>query len=305
MTQGHASNRNRPGSGVRAAWTVDELPLLPAVVVKLMSLNVDHPAFFEKVLEVASEDPPLAVRLISLANSAMSSPTCAITDIRMAVSRLGANRIAGLVTTLAVTQVFVPTTPGQRKLWQHALETALIGRFLCQQVRAFNAEPETVYLGGLLHDVGRFILFRACSQDIDALDEVDWDAKHTLADVERAMLGIDHTIVGAKAAQAWKLPQAITTVIREHHHYATNGAPPLTETHAGLTRAVQIADLVSVHAMPVHAGAKDRMLDELIMAQCIRPVWAAAPVNPTMLSRALPKLAETTQQLMAALMLGG
>ena len=75
---------------------VDELPVLPSVVVRLMSLTPESEKFFEEVLTVASEDPGLALRVIRTANSPMSAPRSPITSLEAAVARLGANHIADL-----------------------------------------------------------------------------------------------------------------------------------------------------------------------------------------------------------------
>lgn len=51
---------------------VDELPVLPGVVVRLMGLSPSSAQFFEEVLTIAREDPGLALRVIRAANSRAS-----------------------------------------------------------------------------------------------------------------------------------------------------------------------------------------------------------------------------------------
>lgn len=60
----------RPSIEVR----LGELPVLPAVMVRLMSLSPQSEELFEEVLAVAQEDPGFALRVMHIANSAMSSP---------------------------------------------------------------------------------------------------------------------------------------------------------------------------------------------------------------------------------------
>ncbi|MFK7894459.1 MAG: HDOD domain-containing protein [Myxococcota bacterium] len=69
------------------------MPVLPGVIVRLVSLSPNGEAYFDEVLSLAVTDPPLAARIISAANAADSSPVCPIETLRDAVARLGGKRI--------------------------------------------------------------------------------------------------------------------------------------------------------------------------------------------------------------------
>ena len=49
---------------------LDELPVLPAVIARLLAMSPDDHDYFEQVLQLAGEDPPLSARIIRLSNSA-------------------------------------------------------------------------------------------------------------------------------------------------------------------------------------------------------------------------------------------
>jgi HD-like signal output (HDOD) protein len=99
---------------------LEQLPVLPAVVVRLMGLAPTSEGYFEEVLSISSEDPGLAVRVIHAANSALSAPRQPIESLQGAIARLGATHIGNLVATLAVTKVFEPKTRGEADLWVHS-----------------------------------------------------------------------------------------------------------------------------------------------------------------------------------------
>ena len=106
----------RPSIEVR----LGELPVLPAVMVRLMSLSPQSEELFEEVLAVAQEDPGFALRVMQIANSAMSSPV-ADPDLGAGCCPSGAAHVADLVTTVAMTRVFVPRTPQEKDLWRRRL----------------------------------------------------------------------------------------------------------------------------------------------------------------------------------------
>ncbi len=47
---------------------LEDLPLLPGVVTRIMKLNRDAEAYFKKILPMAGHDPVFALRRIRLAN---------------------------------------------------------------------------------------------------------------------------------------------------------------------------------------------------------------------------------------------
>src|SRR5487761_2129065 len=140
------------------ADSAGQLPLLPSIVLRVLQLDSSSDRSFEDLLRLAEEDPTFAVRLIRLANAPTSAPAKPIVTIRQAVVRLGARECAGLVTALAISRVFVPTTTVHRQLWLHALQTAVAARTIASLMPKANIAPDQAYLAGLLHDIGRFVM---------------------------------------------------------------------------------------------------------------------------------------------------
>ncbi|MGB5257508.1 MAG: HDOD domain-containing protein, partial [Woeseiaceae bacterium] len=76
---------------------IDELPLLPQVLVRILQLDTESDSFFEEFGKLTKEDPAFAVRVITLANSAASAPAVPVVSIRDALTRMGSHAIRGLV----------------------------------------------------------------------------------------------------------------------------------------------------------------------------------------------------------------
>src|SRR5262245_16307126 len=123
-----------------------------------MSLDPSGDEFFEQLLALAVDDPTLAVRVLRAANSAESAPLSPVESLPAAVARLGANRTAELVASLALTRVFAPDDPRHAELWMHAVEVAVTARLMAEVRSIPGLDPARVYLAGLLHDIGRFVL---------------------------------------------------------------------------------------------------------------------------------------------------
>ena len=164
---------------------IGELPMLPQVLVRVMQLDAAADDYFERFETLVMEDPPLAVRVIAFANSAESSPVASIKTIREAITRMGMARVGALVSSLAVQRVFVPTRPNQVRLWTHSIETAVAAREIARALPQLGVDPGHAYLAGLLHDIGRFVMFEHASDDLLKVDEHHW---HTLEELVAADL---------------------------------------------------------------------------------------------------------------------
>src|SRR5208282_4468338 len=123
-----------------------DLPVLPAVVSEVLTLDPKAEDYFDRLLHLAERDPPFAVRVLRCANSASSAPSSPITSLHQAVMRLGSDRCAGLLLALAVVKVFIPRSEAQRALWIHALQTALFARMFCKAVPALKCNADQAYL---------------------------------------------------------------------------------------------------------------------------------------------------------------
>jgi len=228
----------RPGRDLE----IDQLPVLPAVVVRLMSLSPRSEQFFEEVLTISSEDPSLALRVIRSANSPVSAPRSPVDTLEGAVARLGANHVTDLVTTVAVAQVFIPRTAGETELWLHAIEVATACRTIVELTRVQGVTAGHAYLAGLLHDIGRFVLFDQSPQFIHAVDDLAWTTPSELIDAERRVCGIDHAELGGRVCAHWDVPERIQTVVRAHHQPLVD-AP---EQSRPLLAIVKLADWLSI-----------------------------------------------------------
>jgi HD-like signal output (HDOD) protein len=75
---------------------VDELPTLPAVVPKLLSLMEDAGSDIAQVTHVISQDPALTSKILKVANSAYYGFPKRIDDLERAVALLGFNMVKSL-----------------------------------------------------------------------------------------------------------------------------------------------------------------------------------------------------------------
>jgi len=225
------------------ALQVDTLPLLPSVLVRVLSLDADSDDYFDQLVELASREPNLAVRLLRYANSAMSAPGRPIHTLHQAAMRIGTQECTHMVTALAVARVFVPSTPAQRDLWRHSLLVAHVSRLLARHACNRREARELSYIAGLLHDIGRFAMFKVASGDLLKVSEADWASPAELLATEERLLGYDHSELGGLVCERWQMPALLTQVVRLHHR---NPLPVVEGAVMEQLRIVRLADAVAV-----------------------------------------------------------
>lgn len=196
---------------------IGELPLLPQVLVRILQLDPDSDRFFEEFGKLTKEDPAFAVKVIALANSASSAPAVPVVSIRDALTRMGVQPIRSLVASLAVQKVFFPTKPNEIQLWQHSVFAAFASAQIAEIVPNIQVDPAEAYLIGLLHDIGRFVMFEHAAPNLLSVDESNWQTPEELIEADVETYKFTHSELGFRACKHWQLPDSICEVVRRHH----------------------------------------------------------------------------------------
>jgi putative nucleotidyltransferase with HDIG domain len=217
---------------------IDTLPSLPAAVVELISTidrdDVDTEAIARKI----GQDQGLSARILRVANSPFYGQSNRVATIGDAVVVLGLRAVRTMATAAAVTGAIRPDPASGFDLqafWKHSIGTALLARVIAGQRRGNSDEAFTA---GLLHDIGRVALVQCFPQHAAEVarvrDEVDC---HTL-DAERAVIGIDHALIGKLLALRWRFPKPLAEAIGHHH------APP-ENAGSGVSCVLHVADALA------------------------------------------------------------
>lgn len=251
---------------------IDKIPLLPAVICELLTLDSTSKTYFDDMSELAKCSPPLAAKVLQIANSVEIMPINPITDVHSALIRIGVERTLLLVTMSSVTSVFTPTTLAQKNLWKHAIETAYLAEFIAEHCLDFRVDKSLAYICALLHDIGRLVLFEISAKSIDIIDSKDWTSSEELPAVESKFLGINHAEVGEIIGQTWNLPQTIVNVIKYHHDSDIWSDINISQDDKQLIVIVQLADFISVFMMK-NSDWKPQHLERELRERFIDKSW--------------------------------
>lgn len=202
------------------------LPQLPEVALHLQQALKKPDVSIGEATRIIEEDPSVAGRLLSVANSPAMGSRREVARLQDAVARLGLERTRQLVMALAMHQVFIhrdsPYHDLLERLWRRSARIAAISCVLADQSEA--ADPQTALLAGLLHRVGALpVIAEVARAHPDRSSE----------EVERVLFRLEG-LIGELVAQQWDLASDIINAIRD------SGGPENSEAHA-LTDIVRIA----------------------------------------------------------------
>uniref|UniRef100_I2Q5U9 HDOD domain-containing protein n=1 Tax=Desulfovibrio sp. U5L TaxID=596152 RepID=I2Q5U9_9BACT len=152
-------------------------------------------------------DPILTGHVLRIANSPLFGLRAQVTSLEQAIGVLGLSNLRTLLYTELLEQAaakagFVPGL--RRSLWAHLGRTAVMARHIAPALPGLD--PQALHTMGLLHDVGRLVLYGP--GDVAFLPT---------APAEDRAFGVNHAVAGAVACAGFHLPQGLCQGVRLHH----------------------------------------------------------------------------------------
>lgn len=215
-----------------------DLPALPGIVARVLQETANPDSSAQSIEKLLSSDQALASKVLRVVNSAYYGLSGQITSLSQAIMILGMPQVRNLVLSVSAISTMKPKTPRQQEtlklFWLHAFGTAAATQLIAQQKRLRISDTETLFMGGLLHDVGRLFLYTMFTQTYDQVLKYAQDKQIPAIEAEQRLLGVDHSEIGATMAGLWKLPQSLSDLIARHEGPLDTGADPaLFAVHVG------------------------------------------------------------------------
>lgn len=193
------------------------LPSLPGVAVKVIELSKDPDATLSDVASTISSDPAISAKLLKLANSPIYSQRRSVTNLREALTVLGFNAALTIALSFSLYQSLNASNTNSQistNYWRRSILSASIARLL--GARLGIVKLEELFLTGLLQDIG--ILVLDSLKDSSYAIEGEQSLKHSeRVELEKKLLGTEHSIVGAWLLQSWKLPETLVKAVMCSH----------------------------------------------------------------------------------------
>lgn len=199
----------KPPKIIKRINTAIPLPSFPHVLFKLVKICKDSTKTNQEITKIASQDPSISFRLLRLVNT----PT-----LEQAVAALGPDTLKNIAVTASLTLATNPllqhSSFSLMQFWLHSLKCAIFARMLAEDVGYDH--PQDAYLAGLLHDIGKLVLWANFSKDyIPIIEGAHINDGVLLA--EKNKIGATHYEVGWSLISPLGVRSFVADAVLYHH----------------------------------------------------------------------------------------
>jgi HD-like signal output (HDOD) protein len=213
------------------------LPTLPEVALKVREAAEDPDIGIAQLSKVIGNDAALTARIVKVVNSPLLRTNKEITDLQMAVARLGINYTCNLATGLAMEQMFQATSDvvdrKMREVWNKSTEIAGICHVLCKHYTRLL--PDQATLAGLVHQIGVLPILTYAEDHSELLAD-SISLNHVIEQI--------HPIIGDRILRTWEFPEQIAMIPSQYLDFSRDSAK------------VDYVDIVQVATLQSYLGSE-------------------------------------------------
>jgi HD-like signal output (HDOD) protein len=190
------------------------LPSLPEAVIKL-NQSMERDAPLDEIVDIINIEPPLAARVLHLANSAWYRTEQPITSVKEAVSNIGFSSIHRLIIITSVIDIFQgidSTLLNMQTYWRQSARMGCAARILAEETGSDH--EMRVFTSGVLGYIGKLVLCIGLPGVEQKALLVSKDEAIPQYRAEQQIIGHDHAEVGSELLRKWYVPEAIADPIR-------------------------------------------------------------------------------------------
>ena len=253
-----------------------KLPEIPSMIFKLNDTIADPFSSADDIAQVISKSPGLSALLLRIVNSAFYGFPSRIDSVSRAVTIIGSKEISALAVGITTMEIFkdIPKSVFDMQAFtHHSLACGVLARILAAGGNIRNTEQ--LFISGLLHDIGRMVIFKYFPQQAGLMLSGSSDGKASLYDMEKTVMGFRHTDVAADLFEKWKFPMALTQNVVYHHR-------PMAAQDPAKAAVIHLSDMIA-HSLGEGKSGEWRVPGLDVAA------WDKLRLSPQTLSTVIPQ----------------
>lgn len=196
-----------------------QLASLPDIFVRINEVLNNPRSSVAHVADAIGKDQSLSAKLLKLVNSPFYGFASRIETLTRAVTIIGSRQLTMLALGISVISHFkdIPQTLlDMRAFWSHSIACGIVAKLLATHLSP--SSEERCFVAGLLHDIGRLVIFKNAPEVGRLIVASAWQANLDMQEAEQVLLGFDHARIGGLLTLGWRLPPALERAVRYHHN---------------------------------------------------------------------------------------
>jgi putative nucleotidyltransferase with HDIG domain len=197
---------------------IDSLPNFPDNIVRLQQMLSDPDSEITDMARQVSTDPALTADLLKTVNSAQFMLPKKVDNIVEAVKMVGVRGLKNLLYSYGTQKILGGSDDAKVKaLWSHSYRTAFYAYNLVKNFLRKKEIVDDVYVGGILHDMGKIVFANVHPQLIEKIMKFSREKDIPAELFEDMSVGLNHAQIGALIAAKWNFPETLINAIKYHH----------------------------------------------------------------------------------------
>lgn len=236
-------NKNSSTQDKMSAYDLVEknikLASFPDIYHQIMEVLNDSRSSANRLADVVSKDPGLSASLLKLVNSAFYGLPNRVDSIPRAIALIGGRELSTLAMGISVIRYFkgIPAhLVDMKNFWLHSIACGVFARITANRV--VGLPEELLFISGLLHDIGRLIMFSGMPKTCASCISVARKESIPLFQIEQQVLGYHHGKVAGILLETWNFPSILSLIIQSHHQ-------PSGARHSVESSIIQVSDIMA------------------------------------------------------------
>lgn len=246
---------------------------LPEINLKLIKACDSGQENIGEIADLIKMDPSMTLKVMDMYYSCFHKGPKKLSNLESALEIIGLDTINTLVSCSSAGSIFDGIINAKKfdlkGFWRHSLKCAFLAELISKDIPGQSSDE--AFLTGLLHDIGRLVLFTSFPNIYGKLPEKT--PHQSIVSKEQKILGIDHCYIGNKLIEGWHYYPFMADALLYHHHPLEKVAVSLTPVKvlylANLMAQEEITDKEDLYetAKILCGFSRDKMEEYLLYAE--------------------------------------
>lgn len=195
---------------------IKKLPTLSHNAEKILRLTVKDTTHLDELVNIIENDPPIMLKVLSIANIVYLGLYKPITTIKDALLKIGFKTLKNIALSVSIFSIFKFNQEMEisyKRLYRHSIATGIICQIISERFLDENLDEN--FTAGVIHDIGLFAIHNLFFEEFEKIEKLLSEGM-PLSIAEEKVLGITHGEVGKWLLEFWGLPEIFHEVALYH-----------------------------------------------------------------------------------------
>jgi len=200
---------------------IEDLSAMPSLALDVMAMLNDPRSSVKDIVQKLQLDQAMISSILKTCNSPLYGIRTPVSSISMAVNLLGYTNIKSILMSYFMRNLYRLSGKNSIKesLWKHSIAVAVISKHI--SAYKSNSDPEEAYLAGLIHDIGKIVLYMDDAQSYEKIIKIVESGEADFITAEKQLLKFSHVDIGFFLLEKWKFSQLLKEAVLYHHESPT------------------------------------------------------------------------------------